>query len=333
MAKKADDSTQDGRSERAPSLARQQMSSAGDVAQQPRFHPRASTSPKAAQTDLPAGFDIDIPDIPQTIAEDAFSSGNYPYDKRIVRKAYEAELRTLQIELLKLQYHARDTGSRLVVVFEGRDAAGKGGTITRVMQHLNPRYARVVALSKPNEAERGQWYFQRYIDHLPTAGNMTIFDRSWYNRAGVEPVMGFTTPDKVQRFFGEAPRFEKMLVDDGIRIVKLWLEVGREMQLKRLHARRHDPLKQWKLSEIDLIGLGRWGAYTEARNAMLRKTDTRYAPWTIIRSNDKRRLRLNAARVILGQIDYEARDETHVGALDRNIVHGVDEFFATAPDG
>jgi polyphosphate kinase 2 len=299
----------------------------------PGFDPREARSPRAPETDLPEGFDIDHPDIPEDIAEEAFPSGNYPYDARLSRKAYEAELRALQIELLKLQYHARDSGARVVVVFEGRDAAGKGGTITRVMQHLNPRYARVVALSKPNEAERGQWYFQRYIDHLPTAGNMTIFDRSWYNRAGVEPVMGFAPPDKVHRFFEEAPRFEKMLVDDGIRIVKLWLEVGREMQLKRLHARRHDPLKQWKLSDIDLIGLGRWNAYTEARNDMLRRTDARYAPWTIIRSNDKRRLRLNAARVILGQIDYASRDETLVGTLDRNIVHGVDEFFATAPDG
>ena len=296
--------------------------------QRRRYHFERGTAPG-----LPDGFDIDDPHLAETIGDTAFTSGSYPYQQRMRRKAYEKALRELQIELLKLQYHGRQTGSRHVVVFEGRDAAGKGGTITRIMQHLNPRYARVVALSKPNEAERGQWYFQRYTDHLPTAGNITIFDRSWYNRGGVEPVMGFTPLTEVERFLEEVPRFEKMLVDDGIRIIKLWLEVGREMQLKRLHARRHDPLKQWKLSDIDLIGLAKWNDYTEARNAMLRQTDSRYAPWTVIRANDKRRLRLNACRVILGHIRYSERNENHVGTVDRSIVHGVQEFFATASDG
>lgn len=294
----------------------------------PRYH-----FERGAAAGLPDGFDIDNPDLADSISEEAFTSGGYPYQDRMRRKAYDKALRELQIELLKLQYHARETGSRHVIVFEGRDAAGKGGTITRVMQHLNPRYARVIALSKPNEAERGQWYFQRYTDHLPTAGHMTIFDRSWYNRGGVEPVMGFTPLTEVERFLEEVPRFEKMLVDDGIRIIKLWLEVGREMQLKRLHARRHDPLKQWKLSDIDLIGLGKWDDYTHARNAMLRQTDSRFAPWTIIRANDKRRLRLNACRMILGHIRYAERNENHVGEVDRSIVHGVEEFFSTAPDG
>ncbi|MEM8877557.1 MAG: polyphosphate kinase 2 [Pseudomonadota bacterium] len=288
---------------------------------------------RGAPDGLPDGFDIDQPRLAKTIDAAAFTSGSYPYPQRMKRKAYDKALRELQIELLKLQYHARETGSRQVIVFEGRDAAGKGGTITRIMQHLNPRYSRVVALAKPNEAERGQWYFQRYTDHLPTAGHMTIFDRSWYNRGGVEPVMGFTPLTEVERFLEEVPRFEKMLVDDGIRITKLWLEVGREMQLKRLHARRHDPLKQWKLSDIDLIGLAKWDDYTEARNAMLRQTDSRYAPWTVIRSNDKRRLRLNACRVILGHIRYSERNEDHVGKVDRSIVHGVPEFFSTASDG
>ena len=197
-------------------------------------------------------FDLMNPDLPDSIKKNAISSGNYPYDKRMGRKKYERQLLALQFELRKLQAHIRKNRLRLVILFEGRDAAGKGGTIKRFMQHLNPRHAHVVALSKPTETERGQWYFQRYTCHLPTAEDISLFDRSWYNRAGVEPVMGFCTPEQTQRFLIEAPAFEKMLVRDGIHLFKFWLTIGREMQLKRFHDRQHNPLKVWKVSPIDL---------------------------------------------------------------------------------
>ncbi len=284
-----------------------------------------------AQEEIP-GFDIDSPDLPDWIADAAFRSGGYPYDKRMKRKRYEKELRHLQIELLKLQRHVRATGERLAIIFEGRDAAGKGGTILRIMQHLNPRHARVVALSKPTPTEAGQWYFQRYASQMPSKGRIVIFDRSWYNRAGVEPVMGFASPEQTAEFLQAAPVFERMLADDGIRLVKFWLDVGREMQLKRLHSRRHDPLKTWKLSPIDIEGLGLWSDYTRARDTMLRRTDSVHAPWTVVRANDKLRMRLNVIRCILGEIVYEGRDTDAIGEIDRNIIHTVDAFFATSSD-
>ena len=275
-------------------------------------------------------FDIDEPDLPKKIERAAFSSGGYPYTERMRRKDYERDLRLLQIELLKLQRWARKTGARIVILFEGRDSAGKGGTIKRFMEHMNPRHARAVALTKPTDIEHGQWYFQRYVAHLPTAGDMTLFDRSWYNRAGVERVMGFCTTEETRKFLREAPVFEAALVSDGFHLFKFWLTIGREMQLLRLHARRHDPLKQWKLSDIDLAALTHWDAYTEARQDMFAHTHKDQTPWTVIRSNDKRRARLNAIRVVLTAMDYDGKDAEIVGQTDDNIVGTTKEFFDRA---
>ena len=228
----------------------------------------------------------------------------YPYDKNLKKKVYEKELRALQIELLKVQSWMRETGQRIVIVFEGRDAAGKGGSIKRFMEHLNPRHARVIALEKPSDVERGQWYFQRYVKQLPTDGEMTLFDRSWYNRAGVERVMGFCSPSEYLEFMRQTPELEKMFVRSGIRLFKLWFEVSRDEQFKRFQSRKYDPVKQWKLSPIDMASLDKWDAYTDAKNAMFRHTDTPEAPWTIILSDDKKRSRLNAMRHILSQLPY-----------------------------
>jgi polyphosphate kinase 2 len=277
-----------------------------------------------------AAFELDSPHLPEDIAEHAFRSGGYPYEKPIANKAYEKELPLLQIELLKLQSWARDNGERIVIVFEGRDAAGKGGNIKRFMQHLNPRHARAVALSKPTETEQGQWYFQRYIAQLPTSGDMTLFDRSWYNRAGVEPVMGFCTPEQTEKFLEEVPEFESALVRDGIRLFKLWLTIGRAMQLKRFHARRHDPLKSWKLSPVDLKSISKWNEYTAARDAMFTRSHVGLTPWTVIRANDKRRARLNAIRHVLSSIDYEGKDDKVVAQPDPKIAGATEEFFANA---
>ena len=280
----------------------------------------------------PAGFDfsnfsIDDPVLPDVIEQAAFTSGGYPYRKKMRRKDYAAQLRQLQTEMVKLQYWARKQGERIVILFEGRDAAGKGGTIKRLTEFLNPRHAHVVALSKPTRQQRGQWYFQRYVAHLPTAGDITCFDRSWYNRAGVERVMGFCTPEEVAQFFREVPDFEALLVRDGIRFFKFWLTVGREMQLKRLHARRHDPLRQWKLSAIDLATIEKWDAYTVARNEMFAATHSELAPWTVIRANDKRRARLAALRLVLTAITYDNKDEAAVGQVEEKIAGSSAEFF------
>ena len=275
-------------------------------------------------------FNLEDPVLPQQIEARAFTSGGYPYDEPILRKPYEKELRLLQIELLKLQRWVRDSGERIVVVFEGRNAAGKGGNIKRFMQHLNPRHARAVALSKPTETERGQWYFQRYIAHLPTAGDITLFDRSWYNRAGVEPVMGFCTPSQTEKFLEEVPEFESALIRDGIRLFKLWLTIGHAMQLKRFHARRHDPLKSWKLSPVDLASLSKWEAYTSARDDTFARTHNKATPWTVIRANDKRRARLNAIRHVLSAIDYADKDVKLVSKPDPKIVGSDEKFFADA---
>jgi polyphosphate kinase 2 len=233
---------------------------------------------------------------------------NYPYSERLDRGDYETQKRQLQIELLKLQNWVQDAGERIAIVFEGRDAAGKGGTIKRFMEHLNPRAARVVALDKPTERESGQWYFQRYVQHLPTAGEIVLFDRSWYNRAGVEPVMGWVSPDDRNRFLQQVPIFERMLVDDGLRLVKLWFSVSRQEQRTRFVIRRIDPVRQWKLSSTDLALLGRWDDYTAAKEAMFRHTDNNVAPWTAIRSNDKRRARLEAMRLVLNRLPYPEKD-------------------------
>ena len=245
---------------------------------------------------------------------------DYPYDTRLRRKQYEAAKRALQIELLKLQRSVKKTGSRLVIVFEGRDAAGKGGTIRRFTEHLNPRGARVVALEKPSDRERAEWYLQRYISHLPAAGEIILFDRSWYNRAGVEHVMGFCRSDEYRQFLTEVPEFERMLGRDGIILVKLWFSVSRTEQLRRFINRQSDPVKQWKLSPVDLASLDRWDAYTEAKQEMFAHTDVPDAPWTVVKNNDKRRGRLEAMRYVLCTIPYEGRDDQVVGRPDPLIV-------------
>jgi len=270
-----------------------------------------------------SAFDIDDPRLPKPIADAALGSGGYPYDKKLKREPYEYELGRLQIELLKLQAHVQKKGERIVILFEGRDAAGKGGCIARFMEHLNPRHARAVALTKPTEAERGQWYFQRYLAHLPTRGDIVLFDRSWYNRAGVERVMGFCTPDQLASFLRDAPELEELLVKDGIRLFKLFLAIGREMQLSRFHERRHDPLKRWKLTDIDLAAIARWDDYTVAIGEMFRFTHTKTSPWTVILANDQRRARLEAIRTVLCAVPYEGRDETLAHAPDARIV-GMD---------
>lgn len=273
------------------------------------------------------GFDLDSRDLPDSIADAALTSGGYPYDTRLKKKAYEKDLKALQTELVKLQLDIVRSGERVVVLFEGRDTAGKGGTIKRFMQYLNPRQAKVVALDKPTETERGSWYFQRYIEHLPPQGNIALFDRSWYNRAGVERVMGYCDEDQLADFLREAPQFEGMLVREGFRFFKIFLTIGREMQLKRFHERRHDPLKIWKLSPNDIAAIEKWDAYTEAKNDMFRFTHTETAPWTVVRANDQRRARLEAIRFILSHFDYEGKDDDVIGAPDPNIVGDGDVFF------
>jgi polyphosphate kinase len=244
----------------------------------------------------------------------------YPYAERLDRDAYEAGKRLLQIELLKLQQWIKAEGRRLVVVFEGRDAAGKGGTIKRFTEHLNPRGARVVALEKPTERESTEWYFQRYIQHLPAAGEIVLFDRSWYNRAGVERVMGFCTDDEYARFLRQAPAFERMLVDDGIHLVKFWFSVSQSEQRTRFAIRQVDPVRQWKLSPMDLASLDKWPTYTAAKEAMFAATDTDAAPWTVVKSNDKKRARLEAMRHVLTRFAYANRDDDIVGTPDPLVV-------------
>jgi polyphosphate kinase len=245
---------------------------------------------------------------------------DYPYDARMSRKQYDKAKRALQIELLKLQRSVKTTGGRLVVVFEGRDAAGKGGTIQRFTENLNPRGARIVALEKPTERERSEWYLQRYVAHLPAAGEIVMFDRSWYNRAGVERVMGFCRPDECMEFLREAPEFERMLARDGITLVKFWFSVSRSEQLRRFIDRQLDPVKQWKLSPIDLASLDKWDAYTEAKEAMFFFTDLPDSPWTVVKSNDKKRARIEAMRYVLARVPYEGKDDDLVGQPDPLIV-------------
>ena len=259
----------------------------------------------------------------QVSKEDSDSAplpADYPYKTRMSRRVYEKEQKKLQIELLKVQSWVKESGQRIVSLFEGRDAAGKGGTIKRYMEHLNPRGARVVALEKPTETERGQWYFQRYIQNLPTAGEMVFFDRSWYNRAGVERVMGFCDPQEYLLFMRQAPELERMLVASGVHLFKFWFSVSREEQLRRFVSRYSDPLKHWKLSPVDVQSLDRWDAYTEAKNAMFFHTHTKDAPWAIIKSDDKKRARLNCIRYFLHHLDYPNKDVKAIGPVDELIV-------------
>ena len=253
----------------------------------------------------------------------------YPYDERITRREYELTKRLLQIELLKVQSWVKETGQRIVMVFEGRDAAGKGGTIKRFMEHLNPRGATVVALTKPTDEEKGQWYFQRYIKHLPTTGEIVLFDRSWYNRAGVERVMGFCTDEEYEEFMRQAPEFERMLVRDGIILFKFWFSVSRKEQLTRFTIRRIDPVRQWKLSPMDLASLDRWDDYSRAKAAMIENTDTEWAPWTVVRSNDKKRGRVEAMRWVLANLDYPGKDPAVVGTPDPFIVGPPEVVYET----
>jgi polyphosphate kinase len=307
-----------------------QASSAPDPSPSPPSDPDAATTART----LEPGLSEDAAQRMAAIAltdEDSVTAplpADYPYRTRMRRRDYEAEKKMLQIELLKVQSWVKDTGQRIIVLFEGRDAAGKGGAIKRFTEHLNPRGARVVALEKPNDQERGQWYFQRYIEHLPTTGEIVFFDRSWYNRAGVERVMGFCTPGEYLEFLREAPEFERMLVRSGIRLYKFWFSVSREEQLRRFKSRRSDPLKHWKLSPIDLQSLDKWPEYTEAKTAMFFHTDTADAPWRVIKSDDKKRARLNTMRHFLSTLPYPEKNARIARSPDPLIVGTALEVLA-----
>ncbi len=255
-----------------------------------------------------------------TVLTRNWRDGGYPYKNLMSRNRYEEQKYLLQVELLKLQAWVKATGQRIVILFEGRDAAGKGGTIKRVMEHLNPRGARVVALEKPSEVERGQWYFQRYVQHLPTSGEIVLFDRSWYNRAGVERVMGFCTEEEYQEFMRQAPLFERQLVRSGVHLIKFWFSVSRAEQRRRFKERELHPLKQWKLSSVDLSSLNKWEDYTKAKESMFFETDTADAPWTVIKSDCKKRARLNAMRYVLHRMPYDNKDLLNIGTLDTLLV-------------
>jgi len=273
-----------------------------------------------ASKQLRQSFDIDDPKLPPEIKKAALTSGGYPYSERLDGDTYERELTLLQIELVKLLSWQHQSGARTVLLFEGRDAAGKGGSIKAVREHINPRQARIVALAKPSDREAGQWYFQRYTAELPAASEMVLFDRSWYNRGVVEPVMGFCTPAEAKHFLVEAPTFERMLSGSGIRLFKFWLEIGREMQLMRFHERRHNPLKVWKISSVDLAAIARWDEFSKARDRMLAATHTGDSPWLVVKANDKRRAHLALIRHTLLNIDYAGRDLKAIGKVDEKIL-------------
>ncbi|WP_170432958.1 polyphosphate kinase 2 [Ruegeria arenilitoris] len=281
---------------------------------------------RAADRAINSYFRNDAPESVRKAIEDAekgdILNPSYPYQDRMKRKDYEKQMEALQIELVKMQAWVKETGQRIAIVFEGRDAAGKGGTIKRFRENLNPRGARNVALSKPSDAERSQWYFQRYIQHLPSAGEIVFFDRSWYNRGVVENVFGFCTADQRERFFRQVMPLEIGLVHDGIHLFKFWLNVGRAEQLNRFLARENDPLKQWKLSPIDIAGLGKWDEYTQSISETLTRSHSDLCPWTIIRSDDKKRARLAAIRAVLSNVDYDEKDVEAVGEPDPMICGG-----------
>ena len=269
-----------------------------------------------------------LPSNPDDELAEGWREGAYPYKNLMSRKAYEKQKYRLQVELLKLQAWVKETGQRVVILFEGRDAAGKGGTIKRFMEHLNPRGAHVVALEKPTDTERGQWYFQRYVQHLPTAGEIALFDRSWYNRAGVERVMGFCSPDEYLEFMRQTPEFERHLVRSGVHLIKFWFSVSREEQRRRFKEREAHPLKQWKLSPIDLASLDKWDDYTKAKEAMFFHTDTADSPWTVVKSDDKKRARLNCMRYFLHSLPYPGKDPTIACAADPQIVSTAADVLA-----
>lgn len=259
-------------------------------------------------------------DAPNTLTEDDAWRQGFPYEEKLTRREYEHRKHVLQVELLKLQVWIKETGQRVIIVFEGRDAAGKGGTIKRFMEHLNPRGARVVALEKPTDREQTQWYFQRYVEHLPAAGEIVMFDRSWYNRAGVERVMGYCSEAQYEEFMRSTPEFERMLAQSGIKIFKFWFSVGEAEQRRRFLERRTDPVKRWKLSPTDLASLDKWDAYTEAKEAMFLATDTEVAPWTVVKSNDKKRARLEAMKWVLNAFDYDGKDTSVIGQNDSLVI-------------
>jgi len=278
-----------------------------------------------------------FPKVTAELIRQTFENGEYPYEGKLNRKDYEREKAKLQAELLKVQKWVKETGQKFVLLFEGRDAAGKGGTIKRFMEHLNPREARVVALGTPTEREKGQWFFQRYVEMLPTRGEMVFYDRSWYNRAGVERVMGFCSPTEYLEFMRQAPEFERMLVRSGIRLYKYWFSVTQDEQLRRFKSREGDPLKQWKLSPVDKASLDKWDDYTEAKEAMFFYTDTADAPWTIVKSNDKKRARLEAMRHFLYTLDYPDKDDSLAYLPDplivghaSQVIHGSDHILGAS---
>jgi polyphosphate kinase len=271
---------------------------------------------------------VDLPEV----RDDAWRVG-FPYDTRMTRKEYERIKRSLQIEMLKMQAWVKDTGQKVVIAFEGRDAAGKGGAIKRFTEHLNPRGASVIALEKPTEREQQQWYFQRYVAHLPAAGEIVFFDRSWYNRAGVERVMGYCSNTQYDEFMRSCPQIEQMWVNSGIRLIKLWFSVGRQEQIARFERRATDPVKQWKLSPTDLASLDKWNAYTQAKEAMFEHTDTAWAPWTVIKSNDKKRGRIEAMRFVLDSLPYPGKDRGVIGFPDPKIVGSAKQILDEGEDG
>ncbi len=279
----------------------------------------AATAARMPEDDSIAQHELDRTEIIRR-----FENGIYPYPDKIGRDQYESEKAELQVELLKVQKWVKDSGKKIVILFEGRDAAGKGGAIKRFMEHLNPRGARVVALEKPTVAEQTQWYFQRYINHLPSAGEIVLFDRSWYNRAGVERVMGFCEPGAYLEFMRQCPEIERMLVRSGILLFKYWFSVTQDEQRRRFESRREDPLKQWKLSPIDQASIDKWDDYTEAKEAMFFYTDTADAPWTIVKSDDKKRARLNCMRHFLSTLNYDGKDLDSFGEADPFIVTSSD---------
>ncbi len=291
-----------------------------------------SATAESAAKPLEARGPQQFPALDANRIREAFEAGIYPYHRPLGRAPYEAEKAKLQAELLKLQIWTQETGQKFVILMEGRDAAGKGGTIKRFMEHLNPRYARVVALTKPGDREKGQWFFQRYIEHLPTTGEIVFFDRSWYNRAGVERVMSFCSPTEYLEFMRQAPELERMLVRSGIRLFKYWFSVTQAEQRRRFIARETDPLKRWKLSPIDKASLDKWGDYTEAKEAMFFYTDTADAPWTIVKSDDKKRARLNCMRHFLSSVDYPGKDHSVVLPPDPLIVGRAAQVIAQTGD-
>lgn len=264
-------------------------------------------------------FDINNPKLPAWIEDAQLSASDYPYRKRLKRKEYEDELEALQIELVKLQAWVTASGARICAIFEGRDAAGKGGTIAAIRENMNPRTARNVALPKPTDLERSQWYFQRYVVQLPCAGEFVTFDRSWYNRAVVEPIMGFCTQQQYDAFIPSVKPFEELLVNDGIYLFKFWLNIGQAVQLKRFHDRLHSPLKSWKFSPVDIKGMALWDEYTRYRDQMIETTSHKAAPWCVVKANDKRRLRVTVIKHILLSLPYDGKDESVIGNVDEKL--------------